>query len=113
MKMNIVAVTACISGVAHTYMAAELIEKYCQKNGIKIVVETQGALGTENLLSVNAIHDADVALIIADINIEGDDRFMHTRQIRSNISTFLRNPDRIFSLLNKAYNSPPDTVISL
>lgn len=111
--MKIVAVTACISGVAHTYMAAELIEKFCQKKKIHIVVETQGALGTENELSAQMLQEADIAIIVADINIEGTDRFNNIRQIRSNISSFLRQPESVFSLLDKAYNSPPNTVIEV
>ncbi|WP_375749464.1 fructose PTS transporter subunit IIB [Vibrio sp. HN007] len=111
--MNIVAVTACISGVAHTYMAAEAIEKYCQKQGIKVVVETQGALGLENGLSQEQIEQADVAIIVADINIEGIERFENTRQIKANISTFLRQPQEIFDMLERVYNSPPKTIIEI
>ncbi|GAL29388.1 PTS system fructose-like IIB component 2 precursor [Vibrio variabilis] len=48
--MKLVGVTACISGVAHTYMAAELLEKSAKKAGYKIQVETQGALGQRTLL---------------------------------------------------------------
>ncbi|WED24886.1 fructose PTS transporter subunit IIB [Vibrio sp. JC009] len=111
--MKIVAVTACISGVAHTYMAAELIEKFCQKKGINIVVETQGALGLENELSQQKIDEADVAIIVADITIEKSERFDSTRQIKSYISDFLRQPEAVFDALDKAYNSPPNTIIEV
>ncbi len=47
----LVAVTACVSGVAHTYMAAERLEKLCQQEKWNIKIETQGALGTENRLT--------------------------------------------------------------
>ena len=47
----LVAVTACVSGVAHTYMAAERLEKLCQQEKWTIKIETQGALGTENRLT--------------------------------------------------------------
>lgn len=43
----LVAVTACVSGVAHTYMAAERLEKLCQREKWSIKIETQGALGTK------------------------------------------------------------------
>jgi fructose-specific PTS system IIB-like component len=111
--MKIVAVTACVSGVAHTYMAAELLEKHCQKKGIKIEVETQGALGTENALSEQAVEQADIAIIVADINIDGEMRFAHTRQIRAKISTFLRQPELVFGTLEKVYNAPPNTVLEI
>ena len=45
--MKIVAVTACPTGIAHTYMAAELLEKTAKNLGHSIKVETQGALGIE------------------------------------------------------------------
>lgn len=62
--MEIVGVTACISGVAHTYMAAEALEKLGKKSGHKVTVETQGALGSENQLTEAQIAAADVAVII-------------------------------------------------
>ena len=44
---HLVAVTACVSGVAHTYMAAERLEKLCQQEKWSVNIETQGALGVE------------------------------------------------------------------
>ncbi len=49
--MKVVAVTACSSGIAHTYMAAEALEVVAKRNGIDISVETQGAMGIENELA--------------------------------------------------------------
>ena len=46
--MKIVAVTACPTGIAHTYMAQEAIEKECKKRGHEVQVETQGSMGIEN-----------------------------------------------------------------
>ncbi len=63
----LVAVTACVSGVAHTYMAAERLEKLCQLEKWGVSIETQGALGTENRLADEDIRRADVALLITDI----------------------------------------------
>ena len=50
MNKKIVAVTACAAGIAHTYMAAESLEKAAKKAGYKIKVETQGSIGAENVL---------------------------------------------------------------
>ena len=99
--MKIVGVTACISGVAHTYMAAEVLEKTCKKAGYNISVETQGALGSENHLEENVIGEADVAVIIADINIEGVERFSHTRIVRCSIAHFLKTALRFCKRLKK------------
>ncbi|MBY6197246.1 PTS fructose transporter subunit IIB [Vibrio hangzhouensis] len=73
--MKIVAVTACPTGIAHTYMAAEAIRKAAQKDNIGIKVETQGAMGIENQLSTQDIAGADLVLIASDIEIEHRARF--------------------------------------
>lgn len=70
----LVAVTACVSGVAHTYMAAERLEKLCQLEKWGVSIETQGALGTENRLADEDIRRADVALLITDIELAGAER---------------------------------------
>lgn len=72
---HLVAVTACVSGVAHTYMAAERLEKLCQQEKWSIKIETQGALGTENRLTEEDIRRADVVLLITDIELAGVERF--------------------------------------
>lgn len=70
MNKRIVAVTACAAGIAHTYMAAESLEKAAKKTGYKIKVETQGSIGAENVLTEKDIETADVVIIAADINID-------------------------------------------
>ncbi|KJY82929.1 PTS fructose transporter subunit IIB [Vibrio galatheae] len=111
--MKIVGVTACISGVAHTYMAAEVLEKSCKKAGYKISVETQGALGSENQLAASDIADADVAVIIADINIEGAERFSQTRVVRCSITHFLRNSAEVLLAIEKIRKAPPNAELIL
>lgn len=111
--MKLVGVTACISGVAHTYMAAELLEKSAKKAGYKIQVETQGALGSENAVDQASIDEADVAFIIADINIEGVERFAQSRLIKMSISDFLRNPELAMSAIERAKRAPAGTVINV
>ncbi|WP_028480668.1 PTS fructose transporter subunit IIB [Pseudovibrio exalbescens] len=111
--MKIVGVTACLSGVAHTYMAAELLEKKAKKAGHTITVETQGALGSENALSADMIANADVVVIVADINIEGSERFQDCRLVRATITAFLKDPTHVFEALEKIRHAPPATKISL
>ncbi|QVI34614.1 PTS fructose transporter subunit IIB [Lacticaseibacillus chiayiensis] len=72
---KIVAVTACIAGIAHTYMAAENLKKYAKKEGIPIKVETQGAMGIENKLKKSDIQDADIVIFAVDTTVQGVDRF--------------------------------------
>lgn len=75
MQMKIVAVTACPTGIAHTYMAADALQKEANRQTIPIKVETQGAMGIENQLNAIDIANADVVLIASDIEIEQRARF--------------------------------------
>lgn len=68
--LNIVAVTACPTGVAHTFMAAEAISTYCQKQGWNVKVETRGQVGANNLISAEDVAAADLAFIATDIDVD-------------------------------------------
>ncbi|HEU4327021.1 MAG TPA: PTS fructose-like transporter subunit IIB [Roseiflexaceae bacterium] len=67
---QIVAVTACPTGIAHTQMAAEALKKTAQQMGHQIRIETQGSEGTRNILSPQEIAAADVVLLAADIRVD-------------------------------------------
>ncbi|CQR25809.1 PTS system fructose-specific transporter subunit IIB [Streptococcus varani] len=73
--MKIVAVTACPTGVAHTYMAQEAIEKECRKRGYEVKVETQGSMGIENELEQQEVDAADLVILAVAIGIDGEERF--------------------------------------
>lgn len=66
---KLVAVTACPTGVAHTFMAAEALQQAAQQMGHQLTVETQGSVGARNPLSAQAIAEADVVLLAADIEV--------------------------------------------
>ncbi|HNQ74854.1 MAG TPA: PTS fructose transporter subunit IIB [Verrucomicrobiota bacterium] len=93
--MNIVAVTACPTGIAHTYMAAEQLEKTARRLGHQIKVETQGAMGIENELHASEIDAADVAILAADIAIENSERFAKVRKIEVSVQEALKNPEGV------------------
>jgi fructose-specific phosphotransferase system IIB component len=95
--MKIVAVTACPTGIAHTYMAAEQLEKTAKKLGHVIKVETQGAMGIENELSQAEIDAAAVVIFAVDIAIEQEDRFERIRKIKVPVQAALKNPEAIFA----------------
>lgn len=67
---QIVCVTACPTGIAHTYLAAEMLEQTAKRLGIQIKVETDGAMGVEHKLSSQDIINADAVIIAADIHVE-------------------------------------------
>lgn len=73
--MKIVAVAACPTGIAHTYMAQAAIEKECKKRDIEVKVETQGSMGIENELEQEEIDEADVVIFAVAITVENEERF--------------------------------------
>lgn len=73
--MRFVAVTACIAGIAHTYMAKSALEKAAKDAGSTIHVETQGAMGIEDRLSQNEIDAADAVILAFDTTVTERDRF--------------------------------------
>ncbi len=60
---KIIAVTACPSGVAHTYMAAEALESAAKAKGWEVKVETQGSIGLENELTAADVAEADMVIL--------------------------------------------------
>ncbi|MGL6171731.1 MAG: PTS fructose-like transporter subunit IIB, partial [Vibrio sp.] len=66
---KIVAITACPTGVAHTFMAAEALETEAARQGHQIKVETRGSVGAKNQLTAQDIADADLVIIAADIDV--------------------------------------------
>lgn len=99
--MKIVAVTACPTGIAHTYMAAARLEKIAKNLGHEIKVETQGAMGIENKLTESDIRQAHFAIFAVDIEIEGRDRFNGVKVIQVPLQEALKNPEGIFSKLQR------------
>nr|WP_275452963.1 fructose PTS transporter subunit IIB [Lacticaseibacillus manihotivorans] len=75
--MKIIAVTACPSGVAHTYMAAESLKVAAEESKVceSCFVETQGQIGIEDALSPTQIQAADVVILTNDIGIKNEERF--------------------------------------
>ncbi|EFM97111.1 fructose-specific PTS transporter subunit EIIC [Actinobacillus pleuropneumoniae] len=69
---NIVAVTACPTGVAHTFMSAEAIENYAKAQGWNVKVETRGQVGAGNPISAEEIAAADLVFVAADIDVDLD-----------------------------------------
>jgi fructose-specific phosphotransferase system IIB component len=97
--MRIVAVTACPTGIAHTYMAAEQLEKTARALGHEIKVETQGAMGIENELTEDDVRRADVVLFAVDIEVERSERFEGARVVRASVREAIKNPKAIFEKL--------------
>lgn len=67
---KIVAVTACPTGIAHTFMAAEALKRTAEEKGYRIFVETQGSVGSENTLTPQDIEEAECVIIAADTSVD-------------------------------------------
>lgn len=93
----LVAVTACPTGVAHTYMAAEAIETAAKKIGWDIKVETQGAVGIDNELTSDDISKADMVILTNDVSIKGESRFANKKIVRVGANTAVRHADQLMS----------------
>ena len=89
---RLVAITACPTGVAHTFMAAEAIQQAAKKLGYDLQVETQGSVGARNPLSAQAIADADVVVLAADIEV-ATERFAGKRIYRCGTGIALKQSE--------------------
>lgn len=69
-EMNIVAVTSCPTGIAHTFMAAEGLQAGAEALGLNIRVETQGSVGAQDALTEDEIRNADIVIIAADREVD-------------------------------------------
>ncbi|WP_076588657.1 PTS fructose transporter subunit IIBC [Vibrio ostreicida] len=88
---NIVAITACPTGVAHTFMAAAALETEAKSQGHHIKVETRGSVGAKNQLTESDIDGADVVIIAADIDVSLT-RFEGKKVYKTSTSLALKTP---------------------
>ena len=90
----ILAVTACPTGIAHTYMAAEAIEKAAKAKGYQVKVETRGSGGAKNVLTAEEIDKADGIIVAADTNVPMD-RFDGKRVVECQVSKGINKPNEL------------------
>ena len=93
---KILAVTACPTGIAHTYMAAEALEQTAKDKGLSIKVETDGSGGAKNVLTAAEIKDADVIVIAADKNVEMG-RFKGKKVIKASTADAIHRSEDLIS----------------
>ena len=103
---TVVCVTACPTGIAHTYMAAEYLEKAGKKLGVKVYVEKQGSKGVEGELTAQQLAEADVAIFAADVAVKGEERFAHLPVLRTKVAEPIRRGETVIS---KALSMPAKT----
>ena len=99
-QAKILAVTSCPTGIAHTYMAAEGIEKAAKARGCFVKVETRGSGGAKNVLTDREIQEADCIIVAADAQVPMD-RFDGKKVIECQVSDGISKAD---TLLERAVN---------
>lgn len=93
---RVLAVTACPTGIAHAYMAAEALEKAGKKLGITIKVETNGSGGAKNILTKEEIENCDGIIVAADKNVEMA-RFDGKKVISTQVSDGIKIPEKLIN----------------
>ena len=89
---DVLAVTACPTGIAHTFMAAESLENKAREMGITIKVETNGSGGAKNVLTAKEIRAAKGIIVAADKNVEMQ-RFYGKRVLQVSVADGIRKPE--------------------
>ena len=93
---RVLGVTACPTGIAHTYMAAEALEKAGEKLGITVKVETNGSGGAKNILTKKEIEECDGIIVAADKNVEMA-RFDGKKVLKTNVSAGINKPEELIN----------------
>ena len=99
-RIKVLAVTACPTGIAHTYMAAEALEKAGKKLGITIKVETNGSGGAKNVLTAEEIANCDGIIVAADKSVEMA-RFEGKKVIATKVSDGIKIPEELIERIEK------------
>ncbi|PJN50290.1 PTS system mannose-specific EIIBCA component [Paenibacillus sp. GM2FR] len=98
--MKILAITSCPNGIAHTYMAAENLQKAGAKLGVELKIETQGSIGVENQFTEQDIREADGIIIAADKTVVKD-RFVGKKLLVVGVQDGIRRPEELIQRMIK------------
>ena len=93
-KYDILAITACPTGIAHTYMAAEALEKMGDQLGHKIKVETHGSSGVKNRFTKEEVENAEAIIVAADTKIDLS-RFNGKKLIKAKVADGINKPQEL------------------
>lgn len=108
---RIVAVTACATGIAHTFMAADALTAAGRKNGVDLVVEPQGSSGYQ-ALPQDVIDGADAVIFATDVDVRELQRFAGKPVVRSGVKRGIEQPDALIAEALAAARNPGATRVS-
>ncbi|QKJ19237.1 PTS fructose transporter subunit IIABC [Microbacterium hominis] len=103
--VRIVAVTACATGIAHTFMAADALTAAGKKNGVDLVVEPQGSSGYQ-ALPADVIANADAVIFATDVDVREPQRFAGKPVVRSGVKRGIEQPDQLIAEAIAATKDP-------
>lgn len=100
---KIVGVSSCSMGIAHTYMAAENIEKYFSGLGYTVKMERDGSMGPENIISAEEIKEADIIILALSGDLNEPERFesYEKKTVRVTAVEGLRKPQKILERMKE------------
>ncbi|MGB7594829.1 MAG: fructose PTS transporter subunit IIB [Erysipelotrichaceae bacterium] len=99
--MNIIGITACTAGIAHTYIVAEKIQSAAIEAGHQCKIETQGTIGVQNKLTKEDVDACDVVIIAHDISVGGMERFAGKPVVDIPVSVAMKNPKSLIATIEK------------
>ena len=105
---RIVAVTACATGIAHTFMAADALAAAGKKAGVELVVEPQGSSGYQ-ALPADVIQGADAVIFATDVDVREPQRFAGKPVVRSGVKRGIEQPDQLVAEALAAAGDPHAT----
>lgn len=103
--VSIVAITACPTGIAHTYMAADALKQAAKTAGVELTVETQGSSGSTPLPAAT-IAAADAVIFATDVGVKDKQRFAGKPVIASGVKRAINEPDTMISEAVSAASDP-------
>lgn len=103
--VSIVAITACPTGIAHTYMAADALKQAAETAGVELTVETQGSSGSTPL-SAATIAAADAVIFATDVGVKDKQRFAGKPVVASGVKRAINEPDTMISEAVSAASDP-------
>ncbi|MET9327311.1 fructose-specific PTS transporter subunit EIIC [Tsukamurella sp. NPDC003166] len=104
-KPSLVAITACPTGIAHTYMAADALKLAAERAGVELTVETQGSSGSTPL-SAETIAEAGAVIFATDVGVKGRDRFAGKPVVASGVKRGINEPDAMIAEAVAAATDP-------
>ncbi len=104
-KPRIVAITACPTGIAHTYMAADALKYAAERAGVEFAVETQGSSAT-TAFDPEVIASADAVIFATDVGVKGRNRFSGKPVIASGVKRAINEPDAMIAEAVAAGRNP-------